>query len=63
LLQYCTAYQEENIVERHDKKEGQQEGDIACRVDQRGKAVQETRQEKETRQERGTVGNQERVIA
>jgi hypothetical protein len=29
LLQYCTAYQEEIIVERHDKKGGQQEGDIA----------------------------------
>ena len=53
LLQYCTAYQEENIVERDDKKEGQQEGDIACRVDQRGKAVPETRQERETQRKEG----------
>ena len=29
LLQCCTANQEEIIVERHDKNEGQQEGDIA----------------------------------
>ncbi len=53
LLQYCTAYKEENIVERDDEKEGQQEGDIACRVDQRGKAVTETRQERETQRKEG----------
>ena len=53
LLQYCTAYQEEIFVERDDKKEGQQEGDIACRVDQRGKAVTETRQERETQRKEG----------